>query len=126
MAVSPDGVAGTRYQLEFDREPNAAGRVTYRYHAIPNMISATSPHPHGGAEHAETIMASVKSAAEFHIDSMHGVHHQKFLERLSASISRDNRLRPRNLGYNGDGSSFHFTSKPNSMPLYYNGQLIGA
>lgn len=124
-AVAPDGAAGTRYQLEFDREPNTAGRVTYRYHAIPNMVSPTNPHPHGGAEHTETILASIKSAAEFHIDSMHGVHHQKFLERLSASISRDNRLRPRQLGYNGDGGSPYFTSTPDSMPLYYRGQLVG-
>lgn len=120
-------VSGTRWQLEFERTANAAYKLWIRYHAVPSAISDSSPYPHGGAEHSETILASVKSAAEFHIESRHGVHHQKFLERLQASISLDNRKRPRRLGYSSDrGGLDEFAIEPESMPLYYNGTLVEA
>lgn len=99
----PQGIIGTRYQVRFERPFDASYSLEYKYRAMPSNLTDDSTYPHGGADHAETIIAACLAAAEWQIEGNYGMEHQMFQEKLAGSIQRDDRLRPWRAGYNGDG-----------------------
>lgn len=107
-AINPkqsNGEGIQAFEVTFWPTPDAAYRLTYRYVASPNASSASQPFPLGGEAHSDTIKQSCLAAAEFLRDDERGIHAQRFMEMLSASISRDAQLTERKFyGYNGDGN----------------------
>lgn len=99
-----DGYSGQRFQLHVWPTADQAYVLECTYYVLPDQISAYRPYPYGGAEHAETILAACKMAAEETQDDTIGVWAVKFQERLAASVDKDRTKRPALLGYNGDGS----------------------
>lgn len=106
-----DGEGTQRFEVTFWPTPDAAYTLTYRYVASPNAVSSEKPFPLGGEAHSDTIKQSCLAAAEFLRDDERGIHYQRFMEMLSASISRDAQLTERKFyGYNGDGQEDHSTT----------------
>ena len=107
-AVRPkaqDGEGSQRFEILFWPTPDAAYTLTYRYIAVPTGIASNRPFPLGGEAHSDTIKQSCLAAAEFLRDDERGIHHQRFVEMLAASVSRDTQLTERNFyGYNGNGT----------------------
>jgi hypothetical protein len=97
------GAAGQRFELYVWPEPDANYNLYFRYHAIPNALSASYPYPLGGAQHSETILAFCLWTAAERIDDDAERYRALAMERLEASVNRDKRLWPRNYGYNSDG-----------------------
>lgn len=94
--------SGTRYELLLWPAPDSDYRLHYRYRVSPGDDLETI---HGGSAHMQTIIEACLSAAESMMNKRSRQHEQRFLERLSASISHDQQLQsPSFLGYNGDGS----------------------
>jgi len=54
----------------------------------------------------ETILASCLAVAEQRHDDMKGPMWQSFVERLTASVAYDARMKPERLGYNADRSDW--------------------
>lgn len=100
-----DGTTGQRFAVKVSPVPDATYVLDYTCNVAPGALTATRPFPYGGMIHGETIMASMRAAAELHKDGEKGVFAQEFAERLQASISADIRdFQPSSLGYVGDGS----------------------
>lgn len=81
--------SGSRYQLLFFPLADQDYTVQFQYYCNPNSLTATYPWPHGGAEHAETLMAAVRAAAEYLKIRERATEHAYFLDQLKASIARD-------------------------------------
>ena len=110
VAIRPkeqtDTTTGQRFEVMFYPIPDDAYELAYRMNILPQMLVATTlTHPYGGAIHAETIEASCLAIAELQEDEKEGPKKAYFMERLSASISKDkNTARQEYFGYNGDQS----------------------
>lgn len=106
-AVRPkaqDGEGSQRFEILFWPTPDAVYTLSYRYVAVPTGIASNRPFPLGGEAHSDTIKQSCLAAAEFLRDDTRGIHYQRFMEMLMASVSRDTQLTERNFyGYNGNG-----------------------
>jgi len=87
LATSKQG-----FQFVFWPKPNAADVLTYRYVVQPNKLTQDTHYPYGGMVHAETILQSCLDVAEARLNDEQGVQHQRFLQRLAASIAHDRRL----------------------------------
>lgn len=99
--VLATGTAGQRYQLMLYPAPNAVYTLGFKYRVATSKMSAAYPYPPGGPEHGETILEACLAVAEERTDDKMGVHNQKFMERLAASVSRDRAAGiPDTLGYN--------------------------
>ena len=72
------------------------------YSILPNYLTVTNPYPYGGAEHAETLKAGVRAAAEMYEDAEAGEQGANYQQCLSASIQYDRRHQPKSLGINAD------------------------
>lgn len=96
--------AGQRFQLKV--WPTAADTYTIRaaYYLLPDALTGAQPNVYGGAQHAETVLASCRAAAEVCLDDQIGPQWQNFMQKLATSVSIDRRLKPQVLGYNGDRS----------------------
>lgn len=100
------GTPGQRWEIMFYPTPDAAYTLSYRYRALRNKLTDSSPYPLGGADHAETILESCLAIAERRKDDAIGLHDGAFKERLAASIAMDGSIaRADSLGYNGDPST---------------------
>lgn len=78
---------------------------SFSYSILADALSSANPFAYGGAYHSETLLESCLCIAEERYNNLpNGVHKSKFVERLRASISDDRRLKPQQLGYNGDGT----------------------
>ncbi|MFZ5829467.1 MAG: hypothetical protein ACOY3P_05235, partial [Planctomycetota bacterium] len=53
-AVNP--ATGTRWEILFDREADAAYVLTYRYRVNSGVLTTVNKYPYGGQDHAETIL----------------------------------------------------------------------
>ena len=95
---------GQRWQLKFFPTADQDYSVQFQYYILPSALSGTRPYCYGGMAHAETILESCLSIAEERRDDMQGVHKQKWMERLLASIALDKRFKAQHFGYNGDYS----------------------
>lgn len=93
--VSSPGQAGQRFQIMFWPKPDKNYTLAYQYEVIPYSLTDNRIYPYGGAVHAETILQSCLAAAELHIEREHGAQHERFMERLKASIKKDQQLSPR-------------------------------
>ncbi len=108
MAVRPvkgtGPMSGQRYDLVV--WPVADGDFTLQvaYFVCPEATSDAVPYHLGGAQHAETVLASCLAAAEWQIMLQKGVHDAKFKERLAASVMADRKLKPKLFGQNLDRS----------------------
>jgi hypothetical protein len=127
-AVRPlitDGTDGQRFEIMLWPAVNAAYTLSYRYRVLMNLLDATNKYPYGGMVHGETIIESCLSIAEQRSDDEIGLHYQKFMERLAASVGFDSKgTRPDNLGYNSDNSGVSTTSLDwRNGNVTYNGTL---
>jgi len=124
VAISPkttDGSTGQRWEALFYPTPDAAYVLTYQYTRLANDLTDTYPYPYGGALHRNTIIEACLAAAETRSNDAIGLHEQRYQSYLALSIKADDKTRPSNIGYNGDG--------PGMSPLYpktwatYNGSV---
>ena len=100
-----DGTEGQRFEVIFWPTPNGIWTLGYCYNVLPDKIQTLNPYHYGGMAHAETVLASCLSIAEERMNDEHGIHYEKFQERLAASIEYDLKSNmPDYFGYNGDGS----------------------
>lgn len=100
-----DRTHGQRFQLAVWPEADDDYTLQFRYSILGEMLSGDLPYAYGGAEHAETILASCLEVAERTIDGIvQGPHWRHWKERLAASISMDRQKRPLSLGYVDDNS----------------------
>lgn len=118
VPLAPKGANSSRWQFEFDRAFDATYVLQYQYDVIPDQL-ITGQMPYGGAQHTETIIAACLAAAEWQIDSQLGLEHEKFQQRLAASIAADSRLRPTRMGpYGQDGAELCAAPRGHT-DLYY-------
>ncbi len=95
-----------RYRLEVWPEADADYTLSVPMAVLLDALSGSRPYAYGGQPHSETILESCLSIAEQRGNDQMGVHTQKYQERLAASIAYDQRLKPSDLGYNGDGPHY--------------------
>lgn len=104
FAIRPkafDGTTGCRHEIVWYPTPDDAYDVTFPYAPIPDkMVSGAADHPWGGAQHAETVKAAVRAAAEMLRAGAPGAEYGTYVRRLTASIKTDRQLTPRTLGTN--------------------------
>jgi hypothetical protein len=121
----PDSTSvGQRFEVMFDKAPDAAYVLAYRYAILPDRLTTTNAMPYGGIAMAETLLESCLSVAEERVNDTRGVHYQAFIERLAAAISFDSRNRPDTLGYHWDRSDDCYAPRPNHLHtrgVAYNG-----
>lgn len=94
----------SRYELVVYPEANEAFTLEFSYYLLPEALTDANPYCYGGMQHAETILESCLAVAEERINDERGLHSQKFVERLAASMAIDRRNKAQLLGYNGDRS----------------------
>lgn len=95
---------GQRYSLSIYPQASQDHTLQFSYNLLPGSLTTDRPYPYGGAQHAETILASCIAAAEFFLDGIKGACELDFQQQLAASVVQDRRLKPAKLGYNGDCS----------------------
>lgn len=97
----PGGLTGQKAKMIFWPEADDDYSIRFRYAVLPDALSASRPVPYGGAAHAQTLLEACLAASE-KLDGTPGPHTQLYQTALEASKIHDRRLKPRNLGYNGD------------------------
>ena len=86
-AFSP--TTGQRWQVGFWPTPDAVYQLQWRYHVLPNKLSATSPYPVGGMKHSQTLLAGCLAVCESVKHEQRGEKYAEYNERLLASIAMD-------------------------------------
>lgn len=106
------GREGQRYQLYVWplTDTSYTLRAPYYYH--PKALTESLPYALGGMGHSETILESCLAIAEQRLDDTAAIHTMKFMERLAASVALDRRMKPQQLGYNGDRSDMRDRDYP--------------
>lgn len=121
--ISSDGSNGQRFQLMLYPSPDKAYTLSYRYHALPQNLTAAKPNPLGGEAHSETILESCLAVAEARMDDNAGIHAAAYQQRLAASIAYDTMMNtPERMGYNGDSSDGGIWSEQANR--YLNGDVV--
>jgi hypothetical protein len=108
--------SGQRFQLNFWPQADQNYTINFPYYIHPDALTTGTPFPLGGLIHAETIRESCLMAAENFLDDTSQIHAQKFMERLTASVNNDRRLKPQLVGLNRDRSDL--------AALDYNRQIL--
>lgn len=117
---------GQRFEILFYPMADAVYDLVYRYNVLPDALSSVTDYPLGGMAHAETILESCLAIAEQRMNDESGIHSQKFLAALAASVIRDQKaIAPEYLGYNRDGSMGRDPTSPGRRVNYvtYDGVL---
>lgn len=112
------------HELYFWPTTDQSYTIRFQYYILPDYLTGNSPYAYGGAAHAETILESCLAIAEQRLDDSSTVHSAKFMERLTASVSVDRRLKPQLIGYNGDrsdGVKFRGYNRYGARTITYNG-----
>ena len=65
--TAPSSTAGQRFEMLLYPTPTSAA-ITYRYKVLPPALSSAYVYPYGGAEHAETVLASCLAVDEHRMD----------------------------------------------------------
>lgn len=121
-----DGAAIQRHEVLFWPTPASDVSLQYSYFVLPQSLTVDNPYPYGTAMHGETILQSCLSIAEQRLNDEKGMHWEKFLERLAASIQYDRKANNLEfIGYNGDnsdGTGWDRASRVNLITV--NGQII--
>lgn len=74
------------------------------YSLVPDALTSANPWAYGGAEHAETLVASCLAMAELLVDGKKAERWAYWETRLAASLGIDRMKKGQNLGYNADRS----------------------
>ena len=94
-AVRPKARTGggsrQRHEVLFYPTPNQTLTLEYRYSLSPVALSKENEYPHGGTQHAETILQSCLAVAEERKEKARGTAYAKWMERLQASIELDSK-----------------------------------
>lgn len=93
---------GQRFIASFDRPPQSAYQITYRYRVLPDALTSSN-YPVGGSMFGELILASCLAVAEYRHNNVRGEMYAAFMDRLTAAVSIDSQRGADSLGYNGDG-----------------------
>lgn len=93
-----DSTVGTQYDMMLYPTPDQDYTLEYRYLLTPPALSDEHPIPLGGAQHAETIIASCLAAAEQVKGLRDGPREVEFRTMLANSIIRDAELANPNEG----------------------------
>ena len=104
IPITKVSTASTRFRAQFYPSPDAAYVLTYKFTVLPDKLTVDDLYAYGGAAHSETLLESCLAIAESRMEDEPGIHHGRFLERLSASISYDQTLSAESLGMMGDAS----------------------
>ena len=104
QALSSAGATGQRFNFMFWPEPDDAYTLSYQYNVLVAKLATAVPYPLGGMQHAETVLQSCLAVAENRREETRGPQWERFMERLTASITVDAGNEPVWLGYNGDES----------------------
>lgn len=86
-AFSP--TTGQRWQVGFWPTPDAVYQLQWRYHVLPNKLSATAPYHLGGMKHSQTLLAGCLAVCESVKHESQGEKKAEYNERLLASIAMD-------------------------------------
>lgn len=101
----PEEKGGTRFECLLWPVPDRLYEIGYRYIPLPDMVTESQPFPLGGMMMSEVVIASCLAVAEFRKTDVKGHKYADFMEKLTAAISHDKRIKsPDSLGYNGDRS----------------------
>lgn len=107
-AVAPQRItvagASPRAKLVVYPQADQDYTVGLQYYLIPEALTAAFPYAYGGAQHAETLIESCLAIAEQRVDDAAGLHTEKFMERLAASVGADRQKKAQRLGANLDRS----------------------
>lgn len=85
-------------------EADQAYTLQFQYYLNPEYLTEIQPHPYGGDQHAETILAACLAEAERIKDDANGVNAAEYERLLQVSNMLDARNKPKLIGYNGDRS----------------------
>ena len=96
--------ASNRSQVQVYPIPDQDYVFSVPYCILPNTLTTSNPYPYGGAAHAETMKAAIRSAAELYLDNTAGPETANYMQCLAASIQYDRRHQPKTLGLNYDPS----------------------
>lgn len=117
------GTRGQRFTLEVYPTANQDYNLLCSYHVHPDALDGSRPYAYGGVVHSETIKASIKAIAERELDNIkEGPEYGFFMQRLATSISQDRKLKPMELGFNGDQSN-RLYSRTGRMEQRFRGQV---
>lgn len=121
-----DGAAAQKFEMILWPVPDCQIELTYRYFVLPQTLSNENPYPYGGQAHSETILESCLAIAEQRLNDIKGIHWEKFMERLAASIQIDRKTSGADfLGYNADRSDGMGQSNNHRFDgVTVNGQII--
>ncbi len=108
---APGETHGPRKYLVYWPESDDDYTITLKYTVLPEMLSASNPHPWGGAAHAQTILLACMAKME-QFDGAIGVQTQLYMMALAASKDYDRRVKAQTLGYNGDGRKSYNVAQP--------------
>lgn len=104
---SSGGETQQRWTLALHPTPDAEYLLAGQYASAPLNIGTSNPYPLGGTAHSYGVKLACMAAAEEGVDGARGIKYQQFMERLVQDILMDiRRSSGRNLGYNGDSSSY--------------------
>lgn len=111
QVLSSAGAIGQRFNFLFWPEPDALYTLSYQYNVLVAKLATAVPYPLGGMQHGETVLQSCLAVAENRREETRGPQWERFMERLSASISVDAGNEPVWLGYNGDESDMTHSAR---------------
>lgn len=120
---SSTGAADTAYELILYPTPDAAYTIAFKQIVKITRLSKDNPYPLGGAQHSETIRESCLMVAETYVDASERIHTARFMMRLAASVSVDQKsFSPERYGYNWDKSDGRFDRNTyRTTQVSYNG-----
>lgn len=110
--------SGQRWNLEIYPLSDGEYTLLCSYHIHPDALTGDRPYAYGGPQHAETIQMSIIAAAALYLDDQADTRKMAFMERLAVSVSQDRKMKPQNLGYNGDRSNSLYGQRLNREDLY--------
>ena len=91
------------YEVLLWPTPDAEYNIEYRAKVNPSAMSSPTDVPYGGEQHCQTVLESCLAEAEAEAGKGE-LHRQRFLDRLTASVSLDRKVcSPEQLGYDSGG-----------------------
>ena len=99
-----DQTQGQRHNVLVWPIPGSTYTMHYRYRVHTDELDGADDLPIGGPDHAATIEACCLAEAELRAFPGETAHQKRADMMMAASIDQDARLKPSNLGYNGDDS----------------------
>jgi len=87
--ISSDGSTRQRYSMLVYPTPNYNESINVRHGIVPATLSSDLQYPHGGAEHAETVLACCLSVAAERMGGESEALQKRVADRMAASILQD-------------------------------------